>query len=81
MLYKKWIEPVITSINHMPGLEIEKFINKIMYLSEKYKDTLVDISNEITVAEKEICSMIDELEAGEFDLAGLHEFKKLLGGN
>lgn len=81
MLYKKWIEPVITSINLMPGLEIETFINKIMYLSEKYKDTLVDISNEITVAEKEICSMIDELDANEFDLAGLHEFKKLLGGN
>ncbi len=81
ILYKKWIEPIINSINNMPHQEIDLLINKVKYISEKYNDTLVDISKEIIEAEKEICSMIDELEAGEFDLAGLHELKKLLGGN
>lgn len=65
----------------MPHQETDLLINKVKYISEKYNDTLVDSSKEIIEAEKEICSMIDELDAGEFDLAGLHELKKLLGGN
>ena len=65
----------------MPYQEIELLINKVKYISEKYNNTLVDISSEIIEAEKEICSMIDELEATEYDKAGLQEFKKLLGGN
>lgn len=81
ILYKKWIEPIINSINNMPQQEIELLIKNIKNIAEKYKDTLLDISNEITKAEKEICNMLDELEANEFDSLGIQEFKKLLGGN
>lgn len=36
--------------------------------------------NEISETEKELCSMIDDLCGNEFDMKGLSEFKKLLGG-
>lgn len=41
---------------------------------------MIDLSDKIESSEKELCSMLDDLTGDEFDIKGLQEFKKLLGG-
>ena len=47
---------------------------------KKYETTFEEIEKEISETEKSLSSMIDNLEGNEFDMLGLEEFKKLLGG-
>ena len=60
---------------------IKEFAVKIEKLADKYNTTMADIEEEIDQTEKELSSMIDMLEGNEFDMQGLAELKKLLGGN
>lgn len=80
LLKEKWINPIVNAIFKLPEILIDDFVKKIQKLSEKYKITLVDVDKEIETSSKELCSLIDELEADEFDQKGLQELKKLLGG-
>ena len=41
---------------------------------------MVDLSDNIESSEKELCAMLDDLTGDKFDIEGLQEFKKLLGG-
>lgn len=43
--------------------------------------TFADVENQIEETEKSLSSMIDDLEGSEFDMLGLAELKKLLGGS
>jgi len=47
---------------------------------ETFLSKISQLENEIESTEKELSKMIDELEGNEFDMLGLAEFKKLLGG-
>ena len=47
---------------------------------EKYSETFEDIENEISHTEDEIIGFIDQLTGSDADMAGLQEFKKILGG-
>lgn len=49
-------------------------------LSEKYADTYEDIENEIAKTQNELIKILDELTGSDTDMAGIMEFKKLLGG-
>ena len=81
LLKKKWIDPIVDSLYKLPTILINDFVAKLQKLIEKYQITLVDIDNDIETSSKELCKLIDELEADEFDKKGLQELKKLLGGN
>ena len=81
LLEHKWISPIVNSINLLPDLVLKQLIAKVNKLSKKYDYTLVGLDDEIAKTEKELSSMIDELNADEFDSKGLEEFKKLLGGD
>lgn len=80
LLERKWIAPSIEAINKLPGIVINDLISKINNLGKKYEDTLINLDEQIKSVEKQLSSMIDELDADEFDKKGLEEFKKLLGG-
>ena len=80
LLKKKWIDPIVDSLYKLPTILINDFVAKLQKLIEKYQITLVDIDNDIETSSKELCTLIDELEADEFDKKGLQELKKLLGG-
>ena len=41
---------------------------------------LSDIEQQIKETEKQLNDMLDELTGNEFDMKGIHELKKLLGG-
>ena len=80
LLEIKWIESLSESINKLPDSIIDMLISKINSLNSKYATTYFEIEKEISETEKVLCSMIDNLCGNEFDLAGLNEFKSLLGG-
>ena len=48
---------------------------------DQYSTTLAEVEEQITQTEKELSSMIGMLEGDTFDMQGLAELKKLLGGN
>jgi type I restriction-modification system, M subunit len=80
LLKEKWINPLIQNLMVLPERIVSNLVSKLEMLSKKYDSTLADIETEIEKTEKELSSMIDELEGNEFDILGLAEFKKLLGG-
>ena len=80
LLKKKWIEPITTGFDEIYKELIDNLAEKIEKLEEKYAETLSDIENEIKSVEKELVGLIDQLTGNEFDMMGLMEFKKLLGG-
>lgn len=80
LLKLKWIAPILAGIENIPGTVISLLTSKVTKLSKKYEETMVDLSDKIESSEKELCAMLDDLTGDEFDIEGLQEFKKLLGG-
>lgn len=80
LLKLKWIAPILVGIENIPGTVISLLTSKVTKLSKKYEETMVDLSDKIESSEKELCAMLDDLTGDEFDIEGLQEFKKLLGG-
>lgn len=80
LLEEKWIKPLINNLMKLPENIVNELALKLDSLASKYQTTFAEIENEIAETEKELSSMMDELEANEFDMLGLAELKKLLGG-
>ena len=80
LLREKWINPLIKNLMQLPERIVSDLVSKVEALSKKYDSTLAELENEIESTERELSKMIDELEGNEFDILGLAEFKKLLGG-
>ena len=55
-------------------------VSQIDALLKKYETNLIEIDDELNKTEAKLSSMINELEGNEFDMLGLAELKKLLGG-
>ena len=64
----------------LPDNIINELIKKIETLAKKYEVTFAEIEEEIKETEKSLTTMINNLEGDEFDMLGLDELKKLLGG-
>lgn len=80
LLKLQWIAPILIGIEKIPETVISSLTSKVAKLSKKYEETMVDLSDKIESSEKELCAMLDDLTGDEFDIKGLQEFKKLLGG-
>ena len=80
LLEKKWIEPLILSIEKLPNSIMQELCQKVQKLSEKYATTLLSIENNIKESETQLADLIDELTGSEFDIQGLKEFQNLLRG-
>lgn len=80
LLKEKWINPLIRNLMQLPDRIVSELVDKLKALAKKYETTLADVESQIEETEKELSLMIDDLEADEFDMLGLQEFKKLLGG-
>jgi type I restriction enzyme M protein len=76
----KWISPIVTALNNLPTIVVDKLANKVQALAKKYEITYSDVANEIDQAEKTLSTLIGELEGNEFDMKGLNELKSLLHG-
>jgi type I restriction enzyme M protein len=80
LLKAKWIEPLTKKLHELPAAAMEEFASKIKALYAKYETTYADVCNQINEAESELSSMLGDLTGNEFDMAGIAELKKLLGG-
>ena len=80
MLEYKWVIPLVENINKLPEIIVADFIAKLEALCSKYETTFAEVEQEITETEKTLVGLLDELEGDEFDMQGLAELKKLLGG-
>ena len=80
LLDQKWISPLIDGLGKLPESIISDFIAQIEKLVAKYETTFADVEDQIKDTEKELSVMINLLTGSEFDMAGLAELKKLLGG-
>lgn len=80
LLSTKWISPLVKALNELPKSIVDSLAKKVIALSKKYETTLVDIDSQIKLAENDLISMIDDLDANPDDTLGLEELKKLLGG-
>lgn len=49
-------------------------------LNEKYHETLLDIEQQTSSTEKALSSLLDELTGNDYDISGLKELQKLMGG-
>lgn len=76
----KWNTPIVNSISKLPNLVIKDLVLKVNNLKNKYKDTLLDIETDIEKTSSELNTLIDDLTGNDFDMKGLQELKKLLGG-
>ena len=80
LLEAKWIEPLCTGLKRLPNTIIDGFVTRVKALNEKYSTTYSDICEQIEDAESELSNMLGDLTGNEFDMAGIAELKKLLGG-
>jgi type I restriction enzyme M protein len=80
LLVKKWITPLMDSLNQMPVNVLDTLKTKVTELSEKYDTTFESIEEDIRKTEKSLSGMIDQLDGDEYDMKALNEFKKLLSG-
>lgn len=80
LLEKKWINPLIQSLMKLPDIIVNGLVTKIEALAKKYETTFAEVETQIADTEATLSSMIDNLVGNEFDMLGLDEFKKLLGG-
>jgi type I restriction enzyme M protein len=80
LLRKKWILPITNSLHSLPGALISDFIGKLEGICKKYETTFAEVEAEIADTERSLIAQLDDLRGSEFDMMGLSEFKKLLGG-
>jgi type I restriction enzyme M protein len=81
LLKEKWITPLIENIMRLPVSSVNELVAQVESIAKKYETTFADIETQISETENVLSAMIDELEGNEFDMLGLAEFKKLLGGS
>lgn len=81
LLEKKWITPLVDSLNEMPCSVVADFIDAIKKLTEKYAVTLTSLNKQIETTQNELFSLMGELTGNDFDIKGLETLKSILGGN
>lgn len=80
LLEKKWIEKLIQNLYKLPYVSVDNLVKELSNISEKYKDTYLDIENEINETEKTLVNMLGGLSGDNYDMKGINEFRKLLMG-
>ncbi len=80
LLHEKWISPLVSGLSSLPDSIVSDFITKLEKLAAKYSTTFSEVEDQIIETEKELSGMIDMLTGSKFDMQGLSELKKMLGG-
>ena len=80
LLYDKWIVSLIRDLQQLPDALMGELITALEKLCTKYEDTLEQIEEQISSTEEELSDMLGMLSGNEFDMRGIAELKKMLGG-
>ena len=77
LLHQKWIAPLTEQMFRLPESELKTLQTKVVHLSEKYADTLTQISQELNSVEQQFAQMLGELVADEYDSQGIAALQAL----
>ena len=80
LLEMKWIKSLMANLNKLPDTIIDSLISRIQNIARKYETTYNELEMQIIETERQLSSMIDDLEGDEFDMKGLGALKALLQG-
>ena len=80
LLHEKWIVPLVDSLSSLPDSIIADFTSALEKLASKYDTTFSEVEKQIEETEKELSEMLDQLTGDDYDMRGLAELKKMLGG-
>ena len=80
LLHRKWILPLMENLNGLPDAVLDDFVKQLDAVCKKYETTFEDVESQISDTEHELLGLLDDLQGNEFDMKGIAELKKLLGG-
>ena len=78
LLRTKWIDPLVSSIEHMPNEVVQELESKVHLFAAKYATTYQDIAKRIANSERKLYQLIGELSGNEVDTLGLTAFRNTL---
>lgn len=81
LLKEKWIHPLVHTLMQLPDSVVSKLVAKLEALAKKYETTFAEVEQQIAETEQSLSAMMDDLEGNEFDMLGLAELQKWLGGS
>ena len=80
LLHRKWILPLMENLNSLPDAVLDDFVKQLDAVCKKYETTFEDVESQIASTEHELLGLLNDLQGNEFDMKGIAELKKLLGG-
>lgn len=80
LLHRKWILPLMENLNSLPDAVLDDFVKQLDAVCKKYETTFENVESQIASTEHELLGLLDDLQGNEFDMQGIAELKKLLGG-
>ena len=80
LLKEKWITPLRESLKSLPENVVSDFSSRLQAIAEKYSITFENVEEQIINTESDLTSMLDGLCGNDFDMLGISELKKMLGG-
>lgn len=80
LLKEKWLTPAMKSINDIPASFVDEINRSIQGIIAKYQDPISLLDEEIINVGKELSLLLKDLCGNDFDMAAIHQFDKLLGG-
>lgn len=80
LIKQKWIVPIQKSLADLPNAVIHECITELELLCQKYETTYAEIEDQICETEQALGTMLGDLTGNEFDMKGIAELKKMLGG-
>ena len=80
LLEQKWISPLLNGLASLPERIVSDFISMLEKLAAKYETTFEDVESQIHETEASLSGMIDQLTGSPYDMEGLAELRKMLGG-
>ncbi len=76
----KWIDPIVCGIADIPTQIIKELSSALEAIAAKYETTYEEVDEEIRRTSTELVGMLGALKGNEYDMQGVSELKKLLGG-
>jgi len=80
LLEAKWIAPLCAKLEEIPDHIVADLATRLEKLAKKYSVTLSETDSAIKEAENKLCAMLGQLTGDEYDMKGIAELRKLLGG-
>ena len=80
LLEQKWISPLLNGLAGLPERIVSDFISMLEKLAAKYETTFEDVESQIHETEASLSGMMAQLTGSPYDMEGLAELRKMLGG-